>query len=209
MDIFAHGFWAGAAGIGARRKLGRRISLPWAVLWGVFPDLFAFSPTFVLVLWLRLFEGVAFTGRFLIFSPAARDALPTLLRPDELYHYSHSLVVFSLVFGAVWLWRRRPVLAMLAWPLHILMDIPSHRAGRFGTPFLWPLSSYVFDGTSWGQRWFMILNWSAIAAAYLALLLWYLASRGKQGRASGARQVASGEEPAARSGALTSARRET
>jgi hypothetical protein len=196
MDFFAHGFWAGAAGITASRRLRRRISLPWAVLWGVFPDLFAFTPTFVVVVWLRFFRGLDVSGHFFIFSPAARDALPAFLRPDELYHYSHSLIIFSLAFGVAWLLRRRPALAMLAWPLHILMDIPSHRAGRYGTPFLWPLSSYVFDGTSWGQRWFMILNWSAIATAYLALLLWRRASRGNESRPSGMQEVSSGGESA-------------
>ncbi|HSW49476.1 MAG TPA: hypothetical protein VLH09_04840 [Bryobacteraceae bacterium] len=177
MDIFAHGAWAGAAGIAAGRRLRRSISVPLAMLWGVFPDLFAFTPTFMLVAWMRFIDGIVIPGRFFIFSPAARDALPVFLRPDELYHYSHSLVVFSLVFGAVWLLRRRPALVMLGWPLHILMDIPTHRAGRYGTPFLWPISSYVFDGISWGQRWFMILSWSSIGAVYLALLAWYLVSR--------------------------------
>ncbi|MFB3776691.1 MAG: hypothetical protein ACE141_03740 [Bryobacteraceae bacterium] len=177
MDIFAHGAWAGAAGIAAERKLRRRVLVPLAMLWGGFPDLFAFTPVFVLVAWMRFIDGVAVPGRFFIFSPAVRDAMPAFLRPDELYHYSHSLVVFALVFGAVWLLRRRPALVMLGWPLHILMDIPTHRAGRYGTPFLWPISSYVFDGISWGQRWFMILNWSLIGAAYLALLAWYLISR--------------------------------
>ena len=180
MDFFAHGFWAGAAGITADRKLHRRVLLPWVVLWGVFPDLFAFTPTFAAVVWLRFFRGLDVSGHFFIFSPAAREALPAFLQPDELYHYSHSLVIFALAFGAVWLLRRRPALAMLGWPLHVLMDIPSHHAGRFGTPFLWPLSSYQFNGTSWGQRWFMILNWSAIAAAYLALLVWSrIAARGR------------------------------
>ena len=177
MDIFAHGAWAGAASMAAGRKLHRRVLLPWAVLWGVFPDLFAFTPAFLLASWLRFFQGLDLGGRFFFFSSAAREALPGFLRPDELYHYSHSLVIFSLVFGAVWLLRRRPALVMLCWPLHILMDIPTHRAGRYGTPFLWPISSYVFDGTSWGQRWFMLLNWSSILIAYLALLAWYLISR--------------------------------
>ena len=181
MDFFAHGFWAGAATTAAKRKLHRRISTPWAVFWGVFPDLFAFSPTFIVVFWLRFFQGVDVSGRYFIFSPVARDALPVLLRPDDLYHYSHSLVIFLLAFGAVWLLRRRPALAMLTWPLHVLMDIPSHRAGRYGTPFLWPVLSYQFDGTSWGQRWFMILNWSAIATTYLALFLWQRASRSSAG----------------------------
>jgi hypothetical protein len=191
MDVFAHGFWAGAAGITANRKLRRRISLPWAVLWGVFPDLFAFTPTFLVVVWLRFFQGADISGRFFIFSPAAREALPVFLRPDELYHYSHSLVIFCLAFGMAWLVRRGPALAMLGWPLHILLDIPTHHAGRYGTPFLWPLSSYQFNGTSWAQRWFMILNWSAIAAAYLALLLWRLASRRKQSQPREMQEVSS------------------
>ena len=161
----------------AGRKLHRRVPLPWAVLWGVFPDLFAFTPAFLLAAWLRLVQGQDLGGRFFFLNSAAREALPAFLRPDQLYHFSHSLVIFSLVFGAVWLLRRRPALVMLCWPLHILMDIPTHRAGRYGTPFLWPISSYVFDGISWGQRWFMILNWSSIAIAYLALLVWYFVSR--------------------------------
>jgi hypothetical protein len=166
------------------------------MLWGVFPDLFAFTPTFLLVMWLRFVQGLDVQGRFFIFSSAARDALPAFLRPDELYHYSHSLVIFSLVFGAVWLLRRRPALVMLCWPLHILMDIPSHRAGRYGTPFLWPISSYVFDGTSWGQRWFMILNWSSIGVAYLLLLVWHFLSRRKGTFPSGVPSTPADQEPA-------------
>jgi membrane-bound metal-dependent hydrolase YbcI (DUF457 family) len=110
--------------------------------------------------------------------------LPAFLRPDRLYLFSHSLVIFALVYGAVWLLWRRPVLVMLAWPLHILMDIPSHRAGRYGTPFLWPLSSYRFNGASWGQRWFFILNYSALTAAYVALLVWLLMSRRREQQSS-------------------------
>ncbi len=187
MDIFAHGAWAGAASIAAGRTLRRRIPVPWAMLWGVFPDLAAFTPVFVLVAWLRWIKGLDVSGRFFIFGSTARETLPVFLRPNELYHYSHSLIFFSLVFGSVWLVRRRPALPMLAWPLHILMDIPTHRAGMYGTPFLWPLSSYLFDGISWAQPWFMVLNWSAIAAAYVALLLWHRIPGTQSGFRAGAR----------------------
>jgi hypothetical protein len=104
------------------------------------------------------------------------------------------MVFFGLVFGAVWWIRRSPAVAMLAWPLHILMDIPTHRAGRYGTPFLWPLTDYRFDGISWGQRWFMILNWSLIGAACLALALW---SRAARRRAAG-KKAAEAPQPAPR-----------
>lgn len=176
MDIFAHGLWAGAAGAAANRKLPRRLPMPWIVLWGVFPDLFAFTPTFVLMFWLHWFGNPpAPLSRF---GGGVRELLPVFLQPHNLYLLSHSLIVFAAIFGAVWLLRRKPALMLLAWPLHILMDIPTHRAGRFGTPFLWPLSDYRFDGISWGQQWFMILNYSALAACYAALALWaYLARR--------------------------------
>ena len=177
MDVFAHGFWAAAAATAANRKLAIRVPLPWAALWGVFPDLFAFTPTFFFMLWLRFVEGVPTEGRFFIFSARLRDSLPVFLKPDELYHYSHSLVIFALVFAIVWRLRHSPSLVMLGWPLHILLDIPTHRAGRYGTPFLWPLTDYRFDGISWGQPWFMLLNWSAIATVYLCLFLWSIAER--------------------------------
>jgi hypothetical protein len=180
MDFFAHGLWAGAAGMAANRKLARKLRLVWVVAWGVFPDAFAFCPMFVVLLRFRFF-GEAPTPR-LLFSRAVREALPPFLWPEGLYHVSHSLVVFLAVFALVWLLSRRPALAMLAWPLHILMDIPTHGAGVYRTPFLWPLSSYRFSGIWWSRRWFMILNYSAIAAAYLALLIWFLVSKQRRTR---------------------------
>jgi hypothetical protein len=105
------------------------------------------------------------------FGGSVRDLLPVFLQPHNLYLISHSLVIFAVLFLFVGLVRKRPALVLLTWPLHILMDIPTHRAGRFGTPFLWPISDYRFDGISWGQRWFMILNYSAICTVYGALLV--------------------------------------
>lgn len=176
MDVFAHGFWAGAAGLAANRTSERRIPLRWAVWWGVFPDLFAFTPTFVLMFWLHWFGNPP--APLTRFGGGVRDLLPVFLQPHNLYLISHSLVIFTVLFLILWYVRKQPALVMLSWPLHILMDIPTHRAGRFGTPFLWPVSDYRFDGISWGQSWFMILNYSAIFAAYGGLLLWgYLRDR--------------------------------
>lgn len=180
MDVIAHGLWAGAAGMAANRKLARKIRFVWAFAWGVFPDVFAFLPMFVVLVRFR-FYGQSLTPR-LLFSHDLQKNLPAFLLPEGLYHLSHSLVVFSVVFALVWRLTRRPALAMLAWPLHILMDIPTHGSGVYRTPFLWPLSSYRFSGIWWSQRWFMILNYSAIAAAYLALLIWYLVSKRQQTR---------------------------
>jgi hypothetical protein len=182
MDIFAHGMWAGAAAFAANRRLKRPVRLRWAALWGMFPDLAAFTPAFLVASWTAAAARAPITNRFFFLGRGVRDLLPVFLRPEELYHVSHSLVFFALAFGLVWWLRKSPALAMLGWPLHILFDIPSHRAGRFGTPFLWPLTDYRFDGVSWGQRWFMILNWSLIGAAVLGLWLWNRASRRRAAR---------------------------
>ena len=126
MDFFAHGLWAGAAGLAANHKLKRKLRFGWVVLWGVFPDAFAFCPTAVVLLWNRFF-GEPVTAR-LLFSRAVRGALPMVVWPEKLYPLSHSLIVFAVVFALVW-WLRRPVLVMLAWPLHILTRHSRNQTG--------------------------------------------------------------------------------
>jgi hypothetical protein len=128
----------------------------------MFPDLFAFTVPFTLALW----QGVTASPGTAVHG----GRLPRLDLAWQLYHYSHSLVVFAAVFALVWLVCRRPVLAMLGWPLHILIDIPTHTAQFFPTPFLWPISSFQASGISWANRWFMLCNYTALAAVYF--LLW-------------------------------------
>ncbi len=193
MDVFAHGMWAGAGAAAVNRRLTRPVPLYRAALWGVFPDLAAFTPSFLLGLWAAATGQAPITNRFFFLRHGMIDVLPGFLRPEALYHFSHSLVFFALAFGAVWWLRRSPALAMLGWPLHILMDIPTHRAGRYGTPFLWPFTDYRFDGISWGQGWFMILNWSLIAAVWLALGL-----RAWTARRRAARQAAAAPQMVSR-----------
>lgn len=175
MDILAHGLWAGAAGAAANLKLKKKVRFLPTVLWGMFPDAFAFLPLFsVFILYGSFGEPI---NRRLLFSRALRQVLPEFWWPEALYQLSHSLVVFLIVFLLVWLLLRRPVLALVGWPLHVLMDIPTHGAGVFGTPFLWPLSAYRFSGFWWSRRWFMILNYTLLAAVYFALFVWPRVSR--------------------------------
>ena len=67
-----------------------------------------------------------------------------------LYYASHSLLVFATAFGIASLLARRPMIEMLAWTLHILIDIPTHQ-GIFALHFLWPLSSYGLSRYSLGK----------------------------------------------------------
>ena len=167
MDIFAHGLWAAAAARGVNRKAPRRLRVPWVAFFGVFPDLFAFSVPVMLMLWLRLTGGVGAL-------PGPRH-MPFRDLSWQLYRISHSLIIFAAVFGIVWLLARRPVLELLGWSLHILIDIPSHSLRFFATPFLWPLSDYRFNGISWANRWFMLSNYTALLIVYI--LLWRTSRR--------------------------------
>ncbi len=164
MDIFAHALWTGAAATTARRSLHIPIRPAWAALAGVFPDLFAFSVPFVLLLWRRLTLGPPATGE--------PHSMPHLSLAWQLYQISHSLIVFAAVFGLAWLLVRRPVFELLGWALHILIDIPTHTARFFPTPFLWPISSFKASGISWGNRWFMLANYSGLLVVYIVLWLY-------------------------------------
>ena len=175
VDTIAHGLWAAALATTGKRIDARVQVVRWVVWWTVFPDVLAFGPSVVMDLWLRLAGGAGYEGSLHGgHLPHAHIGLP-------LYALGHSLIVFAAVFGLAVVVARRLVVGLSGWLLHILIDIPTHRAGMYGTPFLWPISSYRFDGISWGQHWFMLLNYSAIVTVYIALLVWLLVRRRRSG----------------------------
>ena len=94
--------------------------------------------------------------------PDARSA-PRFQLVWQLYHGSHSLLVFAAVFGLVWAILGRPILEMLGWALHILIGILTH-TGIFAVHFPGPLSSYGFNGAHWENRWLLSLNYAALLA---------------------------------------------
>lgn len=158
MDILAHALWTGAGGIAVRRKLSRPISLGWLVFWGIFPDLFSFAvPAVVRVWWFA-------TG-------VTPHLLPDANSPRHfqwvwpLYYGSHSLITFGIVFGLMWLRLKRPILELLGWLLHILIDIPTHQ-GVFALHFLWPLSTFGVSGLRWENQWFMAANYGVLLLVY-------------------------------------------
>ncbi len=157
MDILSHGLWGGIA---FNQKTKKRYWNSFG--FGVLPDLISFAPQFI----------------YMILSPEAAhfksgppDAATILPLTYALYNISHSLVIFSIVFGLVWFVRQKPMIPLLAWGLHILCDIPTHSLEFFPTPFLWPLADVEVNGFSWGQAWFMIANYSLLTLVYGLVLL--------------------------------------
>ncbi len=159
MDILSHGLWGGAA-FGRKRKK----DFWWAFFFGVAPDLFSFG-IFTVMTVLGLASGPDWGH-----GPPDESAIPGYVH--SLYHVTHSLVVFSVVFALVYLICRKAFLPMLAWPLHILFDIPTHSTRFFPTPFLWPFFDDVrVDGTPWSHPAIFIPNVVLLAIVYLWFFL--------------------------------------
>jgi hypothetical protein len=140
MEIVAHGLWAAAGAIAAKRSTTARISVWLTVWWAAFPDVLAFGPLVAVAVWLRL------AGRF---DPSGGFDRPPVQIGLPLYPAGHSLIVFALVIGVTSILARRIVFEMLGWLMHILIDILTHSFSYYGTRFLWPLSDYRIDGIAW------------------------------------------------------------
>lgn len=189
MDILSHGLWALTASKVVERRAGRRLK-PWPVmLWGMFPDLFAFGLPALWLMWALFTGGITLDE----FRPPSGHYHPVAAQNSvfgisaDLYNWSHSLFIIVFAFVLVWWWRSgrrgfrrdRFPLVMLGWPLHVLMDIPTHSMEFYPTPIFWPLSNWKFDGVAWAQAWFMALNYGLLLAAALALRLTAKATKRK------------------------------
>jgi hypothetical protein len=162
MEIVAHGLWAAAAAITAKRSAKTRVHVGWAVWWAAFPDVLAFGPAIAAGLWLRLAGGPNA-------GPADGHLLPHVHVGLPLYPAGHSLIVFLLVFGIASILARRIVFEMLGWLLHILIDIPTHSFSYYATRFLWPVSDYRVDGIAWWTPWFWAATYAALVLVYFVL----------------------------------------
>lgn len=171
MDVFSHGLWSAAIYKAVNYKEKTAFKIKEAAFWGVFPDLFAFSIPFIGMFWLWLFGGFDFRnmpGPNDI-EPPSQNILWAFNIAAMLYNYSHSLIIFGLIFGLVYFIFKKPRYEMLAWLLHIFIDIPTHSYKIYPTPFLWPISSLKVDGFSWAHSWFLIINYLALIIVYFLL----------------------------------------
>ena len=150
MDIFAHVLWSFAI-------FSKRSDVWWAVLFGLLPDLLSFGILF----FMNLFTGNLQRG------PPALSTLPKWL--FTAYTLTHSLVLFAAVFLLVFLITKSWYWPLAAWVIHILIDIPTHSAKFFPTPFLGPISNYNFNGISWSTPWFMIINYISLSIVFVLM----------------------------------------
>lgn len=189
MDIFAHTLWANAGARGAnalaeksnltKEAIKKFYIIPaWTAFFGVFPDLFAFTIPFIFRFYTAIFEENSFAKAFGRPEMVEGGVPNGFELAHTLYDYSHSLVIWAVVFLIVWFIFKRPRYELFGWALHILIDIPTHVIAFFPTPFLFPISDYRFPyGIQWSERWFMITNYSLLLIVWGGILLSKLRKR--------------------------------
>lgn len=158
MDIFAHGLWTGLV---FRKYKGKKIL--WPIFFGIAPDIFSFG--------IYLSTSVLSSGVLLLDRSNEHLSAQIPRYVDFLYGLTHSFIIFITIFLLLWFWRKKPFWPLLAWGVHIAIDIPLHSAEFFPTPFLFPLSSFKISSISWGNSYFLLANYSALAILYLAFFL--------------------------------------
>ncbi|MEK6907049.1 MAG: hypothetical protein AABW45_00835 [Nanoarchaeota archaeon] len=150
MDIFAHFFWTYA--------LFHKTKKPYlTAFFGILPDLLSFGLLFMI----NIFSGKSFFTR----GPPDPATVPSFI--TQSYNYTHSLIIFAIILLIIYLLTKKFYIFLLGWPFHILLDIPTHTNRLFPTPFLFPISNYVFNGISWGNPIFIKINYSLLLLTYI------------------------------------------
>lgn len=161
MDVFSHGLWGYALAYPSARKQQQPKKALWGLVLGMLPDVIPFLPVQIYF----LFHRVSFDAG--LFFPVPQHWVFSWA--IESYNYTHSLVLWAVVFALVLIVRKGKVwIPLYAWGLHVLMDIPTH-PDFFQTPFLFPLSDFklIGFGLSWAHPLIFFVNWAVLAVIYV------------------------------------------
>jgi len=150
VDTISHAFWG-------RGFFGYRGNPYWSLFFGALPDLFSFGIYF-------LFNTIFNSSNLKLGKPDL-DELPGWL--FNLYDISHSLLIASIFITLFYFFfNKNFAFAMLAWPLHIMLDFPFHTADFFPTPILWPIIDIRFDGIAWSDPYIWFSNIGGLIILY-------------------------------------------
>ena len=163
MDIISHGLWGGVT-LGKKK----RRNFIYAFCLSILPDI--------------LGEGIMFSLIFLGVSnmPSIEQGHPNITEfpvyVQNFYNATHSLIIFLTVFALFWIITRKPFWLLLAWGLHIIIDIPTHSFKLFPTPFLWPISDFKINGIPWDNSIILIPNILLLVIFYI---FWFYKKKNK------------------------------
>ena len=154
MDIISHGLWGGVT-LGRKKRSNFIYGFGLSIL----PDI--------------LGEGIMFSLIFLGVNnmPSIEQGHPNITEfpvyVQNFYNATHSLIIFLTVFALFWIITRKPFWLLLAWGLHIIIDIPTHSFKLFPTPFLWPISDFKINGIPWDNSIVLIPNILLLVIFYI------------------------------------------
>ena len=147
MDTLSHALW-GMGLFGYRRYR-------WAAfLVGALPDLLAFGVLFLI----RMVDGSLTMGKPELASIPGWTFV--------VYDVTHSWLVAGVVIALVWRWNRHIGFILLAWPMHILLDVPFHSADFFPTKMDWPRTDVHIDGIPWSSPFIWFPNLAGLVLLY-------------------------------------------
>ena len=174
MDVLAHTLWvvAGAAVVRRRRAFWTG-TLAAALALAALPDILHLLP--IVGWWAFGDGGFAAVRGFAMAQPGQEPWLPPMIQSlsHHLHCIMHSAPIAALVTALVWAVRRALWLPLLGWWSHIVIDVFTHSADYYAVPVLFPFTERGFDGIAWTTPWFMLLNYTALAAVGA----WLLAGR--------------------------------
>src|SRR5258708_4895758 len=99
MDILAHGLWTNIMYKVIPATKANKKTTYWGIFFGIFPDLWAFTPVFVYIFYNWIFHG----QKFHFARPEDGGIIPLSSLTHHLYSLSHSLVIWAVVFIIFWL----------------------------------------------------------------------------------------------------------
>ncbi len=165
MDILSHGLWGGI--IWGRKN---KKSFWKSFFFGIGPDFLSFGVFFIM----RIIQTVSNGSLNLRPGAPAIAEIPQYVH--TLYNITHSFLIFALAFAIVWFFVKKPIWEMLAWPFHIFLDLFTHSAEFFPTPYIWPLRYTPIDGIPWSTPIIFFTNVFFLVVIYA--VYWYRKKKG-------------------------------
>ena len=150
MDTISHGLYS----VFLVKGIFKKGKLWLAFLFGILPDIIPFGIPFIQ----KIISGISFSKD--------NPSQLILSYTHFLYNFTHSIVIAFVIFGLIYLFKKRIYVWMLGWPLHILVDIPTHSNAFFPTPLLYPISNFTINGIGWGNPYIFFPNWILIAVLF-------------------------------------------
>lgn len=152
MDVFAHALWGYV--VFGRKRLSKLV-----VLMSTMPDILSFGIHLVILV---------LSGGFVFGRPDAH-IIPGYV--TFMYNTTHSLFIAGLFGLFVYMKFRKYLVLIVAWMMHIVIDIFTHTEDFFPTHFLYPLSDFHLSVVRWSNPWFMLANYFALTVVYSFMIV--------------------------------------